>query len=103
MEIKKVLMVDDEADIVETGVLMAADSTLIKLVSSLVLDSGLHADAALARAAEQIATDIFGMVPPQLQDSHEVENDPSRHEDGLADDELPRAKEARQTVGQAFT
>jgi phosphoenolpyruvate-protein kinase (PTS system EI component) len=57
---------DDEADIVETGVLMAADSTLIKLVSSLVLDSGLHADAALARAAEQIATDLANLGDPTL-------------------------------------
>ena len=56
----------DEADIVETGVLMASDSTLIGLVESLVLDSGLHADTALARAAEQIATDLAKLADPTL-------------------------------------
>jgi phosphoenolpyruvate-protein kinase (PTS system EI component) len=57
---------DDEADIVETGVLMAADTTFIKLVDSLVLESGLHADAALTRAAEQIATDLANLGDPTL-------------------------------------
>jgi multiphosphoryl transfer protein len=57
---------DDEADIVETGVLMAADSSLIKLVESLVLHSGLHADAALARASDQIATDLASLGDPTL-------------------------------------
>ncbi|MFI5040214.1 MAG: phosphoenolpyruvate-utilizing N-terminal domain-containing protein, partial [Solirubrobacterales bacterium] len=57
---------DDEADIVETGVLMAADSTFIKLVDSLVLESGLHADAALTRAADQIATDLANLGDPTL-------------------------------------
>jgi phosphoenolpyruvate-protein kinase (PTS system EI component) len=51
---------DEEADIVETGVLMAADSSLVKLVDSLV-ESGLHADAALARAADQIAADLANL------------------------------------------
>ena len=57
---------DDEADIVETGVLMAADSTLVSLVDSLVLESGLHADAALAKAADQIATDLANLGDPTL-------------------------------------
>src|SRR4029077_13843520 len=43
-----------EADIVETGVLMAEDPGLISRVETLVLESGLPADAALAAAAEQI-------------------------------------------------
>jgi phosphoenolpyruvate-protein kinase (PTS system EI component) len=57
---------DDEADIVETGVLMAADSSLMKLVDSLVLESGLHAEAALAKAADQIATDLANLGDPTL-------------------------------------
>ena len=55
----------DEADIVETGVLMAADTTLVKLVDSLV-ESGLHADTALARAADQIAIDLANLGDPTL-------------------------------------
>ncbi|HKB33132.1 MAG TPA: putative PEP-binding protein [Candidatus Dormibacteraeota bacterium] len=57
---------DDEATIVETGVLMAADSSLMKLVDSLVMESGLHAAAALARAADQIATDLANLGDPTL-------------------------------------
>ncbi|HEY0832064.1 MAG TPA: putative PEP-binding protein [Candidatus Dormibacteraeota bacterium] len=57
---------DDEADIVETGVLMAADASLIKLVESLVLQSGLHADVALARASDQIAADLANVGDPTL-------------------------------------
>jgi phosphoenolpyruvate-protein kinase (PTS system EI component) len=57
---------NDEADIVETGVLMAADSSLMKLVDSLVLESGLPAATALARAADQIATDLANLGDPTL-------------------------------------
>jgi phosphoenolpyruvate-protein kinase (PTS system EI component) len=57
---------NDEADIVETGVLMAADSSLIKLVDSLILESGLHADAALEKAAGQIAADLANLGDPTL-------------------------------------
>jgi phosphoenolpyruvate-protein kinase (PTS system EI component) len=56
---------DEEADIVETGVLMAADSSLMTLVGSLV-GSGLHADDALARAADKIATDLANLGDPTL-------------------------------------
>jgi phosphoenolpyruvate-protein kinase (PTS system EI component) len=56
---------DDEADIVETGVLMAADTSLTNLVDSLV-ESGLHADAAIAGAADQIATDLANLSDPTL-------------------------------------
>jgi len=57
---------DDEAEIVETGVLMAADPSLMELVESLVLESGLHADSALAKAADQIATDLANLGDPTL-------------------------------------
>jgi phosphoenolpyruvate-protein kinase (PTS system EI component) len=57
---------DDEAEIVETGVLMAADSSLINLVESLVLQSGLPADVALANAADQFATDLASLGDPTL-------------------------------------
>src|SRR5260370_42069693 len=45
---------------------MAADSSLMKLVDSLVMESGLHAAAALARAADQIATDLANLGDPTL-------------------------------------
>jgi len=56
---------DDEADIVETGVLMAADSSLMNLVDSFV-ESGQPADTALTRAADQIATDLANLGDPTL-------------------------------------
>ena len=57
---------DAEAEIVETGELMAADPGLIERVQSLVLGSGLPADAALAQAADQIATDLANLLDPML-------------------------------------
>jgi phosphoenolpyruvate-protein phosphotransferase len=56
---------DDEADIVETGVLMAADPSLMELVDSFV-ESGQQADVALTRAADQIATDLANLGDPTL-------------------------------------
>src|SRR5260370_34095419 len=38
----------------------------MKLVDSLVMGSGLHAAAALARAADQIATDLANLGDPTL-------------------------------------
>jgi phosphoenolpyruvate-protein kinase (PTS system EI component) len=55
-----------EADIVETGVLMAEDPSLIRRVESLVLESGLPADAALAAAAEEIALELANLEDPTL-------------------------------------
>ena len=55
-----------EADIVETGVLMAEDPSLIRRVESLVLESGLPADAALAGAAEEIARELANLEDPTL-------------------------------------
>jgi phosphoenolpyruvate-protein kinase (PTS system EI component) len=55
-----------EADIVETGVLMADDPSLIRRVESLVLESGLPADAALAAAAEEIALELANLEDPTL-------------------------------------
>ncbi len=55
-----------EADIVETGVLIAEDPTLISRVEALVLGSGLPADAALAGAAEQIALELANLADPML-------------------------------------
>jgi phosphoenolpyruvate-protein kinase (PTS system EI component) len=55
-----------EADIVETGVLMAEDPSLIGRVESLVLESGLPADAALAAAAEEIALELANLEDPTL-------------------------------------
>jgi phosphoenolpyruvate-protein kinase (PTS system EI component) len=57
---------NDEADIVETGVLMAADPSLLERVESLVFESGLPADAALTGAADQIATGLESLADPTL-------------------------------------
>src|SRR5260370_42589336 len=57
---------DAEAEIVETGELMAADPALIELVQSLILASGLPADAALGQAADQIATELAKLADPSL-------------------------------------
>jgi phosphoenolpyruvate-protein kinase (PTS system EI component) len=56
---------NDEADIVETGVLMAADPSLIARVEALVA-SGLPADAAIHSAAEEIATELASLADPTL-------------------------------------
>src|SRR5712691_12965715 len=57
---------DVEAEIVETGELMAGDPGLIDRVRSLILESGLPADAALAQAADQIAADLANLGDPTL-------------------------------------
>ena len=48
----------DEADIVETGVLMAMDPELISRVDTLITDLGLRAPDALLEAAEQTAAEL---------------------------------------------
>lgn len=55
-----------EADIVETGVLMAHDPALAARLKSLVLDSGLPAPAALRGAAEAIAAELAQLGDPTL-------------------------------------
>src|SRR6266852_7412791 len=49
---------DGEAEIVETGELMAGDPGLIERVRSLILESCLPSDAALPHPAEQTSTDL---------------------------------------------
>jgi phosphoenolpyruvate-protein phosphotransferase len=56
---------NDEADIVETGVLMAADPTLVERVESLV-ESGSPAAAALGTAADEIANELSRLADPTL-------------------------------------
>src|SRR5215210_4499434 len=55
----------DEAEIVETGVLMAADPVLESTVSSAVTERGLSAAAALAEATEQHAA-VIASLPDAL-------------------------------------
>jgi multiphosphoryl transfer protein len=55
----------NEADIVETGVLMAADPTLIERVESLVA-VGVPAAAALGAAADEIASELSRIADPTL-------------------------------------
>jgi phosphoenolpyruvate-protein kinase (PTS system EI component) len=55
-----------EADIVETGVLMAEDPSLVGRVEALILESGSPADAALAGAAEEIALKLANLADPTL-------------------------------------
>jgi phosphoenolpyruvate-protein phosphotransferase len=55
-----------EADIVETGILMAHDPTLAARLEPLVLDSGLPASEALRGAAEAIAQELAQLGDPTL-------------------------------------
>src|SRR5947208_2337575 len=56
----------DDADIVETGVLMAMDPELIARVDTLILDSGIEAADALREAAEQTALELSVLLDPML-------------------------------------
>ncbi len=55
-----------EAEIVETGVLMAADPGLVSRVETLVMESGLPATDALRQAAEEGARDLAQVGDPVL-------------------------------------
>lgn len=55
-----------EADIVETGVLMAADPGLASRVEALILQSGRAASEALREAAEDGAQELAGLSDPVL-------------------------------------
>jgi phosphoenolpyruvate-protein phosphotransferase len=56
----------DEADIVETGVLMAMDPELVERVEVLVLESGFDAAEALLEATQQIALELSHIADPML-------------------------------------
>jgi phosphoenolpyruvate-protein kinase (PTS system EI component) len=56
----------EEADIVETGVLMARDPGLAARVKALVMKSGRTAPAALREAADQIASELSALADPML-------------------------------------
>jgi phosphoenolpyruvate-protein phosphotransferase len=55
-----------EADIIETGILMAGDPMLTAGLERLVIESGLVAPAALRDAAEQIACELAQLDDPTL-------------------------------------
>jgi phosphoenolpyruvate-protein kinase (PTS system EI component) len=57
---------NDEADIVETGALIAADPGLAARVESLILTSGRPAAEALRDAAEESAQDLARLADPML-------------------------------------
>jgi phosphoenolpyruvate-protein phosphotransferase len=57
---------DGEADIVETGVLMAMDPELISRVETLVTEIGVQAGEALREAADQIALELSQLPDPTL-------------------------------------
>ena len=57
---------NDEADIVDTGCLMAGDPELVSLVELLVIDKGMPAAAALGEASEQIASELARLPDPML-------------------------------------
>ena len=68
-EITATLRADDrkeEADIVETGVLMAMDPELAVRVEMLVLEAGLDAAAALREATQQLALELSKLDDPTL-------------------------------------
>ena len=56
----------DEAEIVDTGVLMAMDPELASRVESLVVDVGLPAPDAIREAADQIAAELARLPDPTL-------------------------------------
>jgi len=56
----------DDADIIETGVLMAMDPELIGRVETLILHTGLEAADALREAAEQTALELSMLPDPML-------------------------------------
>src|SRR6266849_4126492 len=56
----------EEADIVETGVLMAMDPILTLRVESLAKESGLRAPDALRVASDQIASELAEVADPTL-------------------------------------
>jgi phosphoenolpyruvate-protein phosphotransferase len=56
----------DDADIIETGVLMAMDPELVGRVETLILESGLQAPDALREAAEQTALELSVLPDPML-------------------------------------
>jgi phosphoenolpyruvate-protein kinase (PTS system EI component) len=56
----------EEADIVETGVLMARDPGLAARVKALVMKSGRSAPSALREGADQIARDLAALPDPML-------------------------------------
>ncbi len=57
---------DAEADIIETGVLMALDPELSGRVESLIVDLGVSAEAALREAADQTAAELARLPDPTL-------------------------------------
>jgi phosphoenolpyruvate-protein phosphotransferase len=56
----------DEAEIVETGVLMALDPKLGSLVEALITHSGMRASAALEKATEQTALELAQLADTML-------------------------------------
>ncbi|TMC84443.1 MAG: phosphoenolpyruvate--protein phosphotransferase, partial [Chloroflexi bacterium] len=55
-----------EADIIETGVLMALDPELSARVESLIVDLGVNPEAALREAADQTAAELARLSDPTL-------------------------------------
>ncbi len=55
-----------DAEIIETGVLMARDPTLLERIEALVFEHGRSAPAAIARAAEELAAGIAELDDPTL-------------------------------------
>jgi len=56
----------EDAEIVETGVLMAGDPSLVSRVESLINETGLPAPDALCQAAEQIGAELALLPDPML-------------------------------------
>ena len=55
-----------EAEIVETGVMMANDPGLLERIETLILQSGRSAPAALTAAADEVASVLAGLDDPTL-------------------------------------
>jgi multiphosphoryl transfer protein len=57
---------NDEADIVETGILMAADPMLAVRVEALIVELGRHAEEALREATDESARELSKLADPIL-------------------------------------
>jgi phosphoenolpyruvate-protein phosphotransferase len=78
----------DDADIVETGILMAMDPELIARVEALIVDGGLLAPDALREAAEQTALELSAldneMLAQRADDVRSVGRRAAAHLNGVA-------------------
>jgi phosphoenolpyruvate-protein phosphotransferase len=94
-----------EADIVETGVLMAQDPSLEASLERLVIESGMTAQAALQDAAEKSAGEVARLDDPMLaeraDDVRSLGRRAAAHATGVGNDRREHRERARDQVDHA--